>query len=104
MFLFRKFCVSAGCVRKKNFFFKLVQKILVFMFTFELICMLLEGYIKFFTLSGFFWLLKNIEIFGFFAHTQPAQAIFQRTLSLRRQFFSAGSAGVGKLLAKAQPA
>jgi hypothetical protein len=42
------------------------------MFTFELICMLLEGYLKIFTLSGFFGLFKNIEIFGFLAHTQPA--------------------------------
>ena len=37
----------------KNFFFKLGQKYLVLMFTFELICMLLEGYLKIFTLSGF---------------------------------------------------
>jgi hypothetical protein len=42
------------------------------MFTFELICMLLEGYLNIFTLSGFFGLLKNIKIFGFLAHTQPA--------------------------------
>jgi hypothetical protein len=42
------------------------------MFTFELIFMLLEGYLKICTLSGFFWLFKNIEIFGFLAHTQPA--------------------------------
>jgi hypothetical protein len=53
------------------------------MFTFELICMLLEGYLKIFTLSVFFGLFKNIEIFDFFsahstcvgnflAHTQPA--------------------------------
>ena len=72
------------------------------MFTFELICMLLEGYLNFFTFSGFLGDFKNIEIFGFLAHTQPAQAIFQRTLSLRRQFFNAGSACVGKLLAQAQ--
>ena len=31
------------------------------MFTFELICMLLEGYLKILTLSVFFWLFKNIE-------------------------------------------
>jgi hypothetical protein len=42
------------------------------MFTFELICMLLEGYLKIFTLSGFFVVLKNIEIFGFLAQAQPA--------------------------------
>ena len=71
------------------------------MFTFELICLLLEGYLKIFTLSGFFGLFKNIEIFGFLLNTQPAQAILLRTLSLRRQFFSTGSAGVGKLLAQA---
>jgi hypothetical protein len=34
--------------------------------------MLLEGYLKIFTFSGFFGLFKNIEIFGFLAHTQPA--------------------------------
>ncbi len=44
------------------------------MFTFELICMLLEGYLKIFTRSGFFRDFKNIEIFGFFAHTHPAQS------------------------------
>jgi len=49
------------------------------------------------------------------AQAQPAQAIFWRRLSLRRQivgagfacvglFFSAGSACAGKLLAQAQPA
>jgi hypothetical protein len=38
--------------------------------------MQLEGYLKIFTLSGFFGLFKNIEIFGFLAHTQPAWAIF----------------------------
>jgi hypothetical protein len=42
------------------------------MFTFELICMLLEGYLKIFTLSGFFGDFKIIKIFGFLAHTQPA--------------------------------
>jgi hypothetical protein len=42
------------------------------MFTFELICMLLEGYLKFFTPSDFWGDFKNIEIFGFLAHTQPA--------------------------------
>jgi hypothetical protein len=42
------------------------------MFTFELICMLLEVYLKNFTLSGFLGDFKNIEIFGFVAHTQPA--------------------------------
>jgi hypothetical protein len=59
------------CAKKKKFF-KLGQKILVFMFTFELICMLLEGLLKIFTLIGFFGLFKNIEIFGFLVHTQPA--------------------------------
>ncbi len=42
------------------------------MFTFELICILLEGYLKIFTLSGFFGVFKNIEIFGFLAQAQPA--------------------------------
>jgi hypothetical protein len=34
--------------------------------------MLLEGYLKFFTLIGFFGVLKKIKVFGFLAHTQPA--------------------------------
>ncbi len=42
------------------------------MFTFELICMLLEGYLKIFTLNGFLGVLKNIEIFGFLAQAQSA--------------------------------
>jgi hypothetical protein len=63
------------------------------MFTFELICMLLEGYLKNFTLFVFLGVFKIIKIFG-----------IQRTLSLRRQIVSPGSAGVGKLLAQAQPA
>jgi hypothetical protein len=42
------------------------------MFSFELICMLLKGYLKFFTLSGFFGLFKIIKIFGLLAHTQSA--------------------------------
>ncbi len=42
------------------------------MFTFDLICMLLEGYLKIFTLSGFFGVLKNIENFGFLEQAQPA--------------------------------
>jgi hypothetical protein len=48
------------------------------MFTFELICMLLEGYLKIFTLSGFLGLFNWIFsahsacIGNFFAHTQPA--------------------------------
>ncbi len=46
----------------------------VFMFTFELICMLLEGDLKFFTLSGFFGVFKIIKIFDFLVHTQPALA------------------------------
>ncbi len=47
----------------------------MFMFTFELICMLLEGYLKIFTLSGFFGVFKIIKIYGFLEHTQPvAQA------------------------------
>ncbi len=53
------------------------------MFTFELICMLPEGCLKIFTLSGFSGVLKNIEIFW---------------------IFSAGSASVGNFLAQAQPA
>ncbi len=74
------------------------------MFTFELICMLLEVYLKNFTLSGFWGVFKNSEIFGFLAQAQPAQAIFQCRLSLPRQFFSADSACVGKFLAQAQRA
>jgi hypothetical protein len=73
---------QAECAQKK-FFFKLGQKFQVFMFTFELICMLLEGYLKFFTLSGFLGFFKIIKIFG---------------------IFSAHSACVGKLLAQAHPA
>jgi hypothetical protein len=34
--------------------------------------MLLEGYLKLFTLSGFLGIFKNIKNFGFLAHTQPA--------------------------------
>jgi hypothetical protein len=34
--------------------------------------MLLEGYLKIFTLSGFFGGFKNIETFGFLAQAQPA--------------------------------
>jgi hypothetical protein len=45
--------------------------------------MLLEGYLKIFTLTVFFWVFKNIEIF---------------------RFFSAGSACVGNFLAQTQPA
>jgi hypothetical protein len=41
-FLFRKFCVSAGSVCAKKNLFELGQKFEVFMFLFELICMLLE--------------------------------------------------------------
>ncbi len=73
------------------------------MFTFEISCTLLE-FFKIFTLSGFLGDFKNIKILGFLAHSQPAQAIFQRMLSLRRQFFSAGSACVGNFLAQAQHA
>jgi hypothetical protein len=49
------------------------------MFTFELICMLLEGFLNFFTFSVFWGDFKNIEIIGFLAHTQPAQAILAHT-------------------------
>jgi hypothetical protein len=38
--------------------------------------MLLEGYLKIFTLIGFLGVFKNIKIFGFLAQGQPAQAIF----------------------------
>ncbi len=54
------------------------------MFTFELICMLLEGYLKILLLVVFLGVLKNIENFGFLAH--------------------ACSACVGNFLAQAQPA
>ena len=63
------------------------------MFTFELICMILEGYLKNFTLSGFFGFLKILKFLD-----------FQLTLSLRRQLFSAHSACAGNFLAQAQPA
>ncbi len=42
------------------------------MLTFELIFLLLEGYLKIFTLSGFFGVFENIEIFGFLAQAQSA--------------------------------
>ncbi len=74
------------------------------MFTFELICMLLEGYLKLFTLSGFLGVFKIIKIFGFLEHTQPAQANCQGRLSRRRQIVSAGSACVDLFLAQAQHA
>ncbi len=60
------------------------------MFTFELICMVLEVFLKMLTLSGFFGFLKILKFLD-----------FQRTLSLRRQFFSAGSACVDIFLAQA---
>ena len=63
----------------KKKFFKLGQIFLVFMLTFELICMLLEGYLKIFTLSGFFG-------------------------GRRRQIVSAGSTCVDLFLAQAQHA
>jgi hypothetical protein len=46
------------------------------MFTFELICMLLEGYLKNFTLSGFFGVFKYtvVKIYGFLTHKLLAQA------------------------------
>jgi hypothetical protein len=48
----------------------------VLMFTFELICMLLEGFLKILLLGVFFGVLKNIEFFGFLEQAQPAYAIF----------------------------
>jgi hypothetical protein len=36
--------------------------------------MLQEGYLKKFTISGFFGVFKIIKILGFLAHTQPAEA------------------------------
>ncbi len=39
----------------KKSFFQARAKFEVFLFTFELICMLLEGYLKIITLRGFFW-------------------------------------------------
>ena len=89
------------------------------MFTFELICLLLEGYLKFFTLSVFFGVFKIIKILNF-QHTLSRRRQIVSAGSacvnsfpvlsgffsacLRRQFFSADSACVGKLLAQAQPA
>ncbi len=43
-------------LKKKKF--KLGQKVLVFMFTFELICMLQEGYLKIFTVREFLVFFK----------------------------------------------
>ena len=54
-FFFENFVLAQAECALKNFFFKLGQKYLVLMFTFELICMLLEGYLKIITLRGFFW-------------------------------------------------
>ncbi len=42
------------------------------MFTFELICMLLEGYLKILLFVVFLGVLKNIENFGFLAQDQHA--------------------------------
>jgi hypothetical protein len=55
---------QAECALKK-IFFKLGQKIKVFMFTFELICMLLEECLKILTLSGFFGFLKILKFLDF---------------------------------------
>ncbi len=63
---------QAEPAQKKNFFLKLGQTFKVFLFTFELICMLLEGYLKIITLRGFLGIFKIIKIFGFLAQTQPA--------------------------------
>jgi hypothetical protein len=52
-------------VRYIFFFFKLAQQFYVFMFTFELICMLLEGYLKIFTLSVFFGFFKILKFLDF---------------------------------------
>jgi hypothetical protein len=66
------------------------------MFTFELICMLLEGYLNNFTLSGFFW------GWIFSAHSACVGKLLAQAQPAKTSFFSAGSACVGKLLAQAQ--
>jgi hypothetical protein len=60
------------------------------MFTFELISILPEGYLNIFTFSGFLKILKFLDCL--------------RRLSLRRQFFCAGSACVSNFFAQTQPA
>ncbi len=58
------FAHTEPALKKK--IFKLGQKYFVLMFTFELICMLLEGYLKIFTLSGFFLgFLKVLKFLDF---------------------------------------
>jgi hypothetical protein len=56
----------------KIYVFNLGQKIKMLMFTFKLLCMLLEGYDTNFTLTVLLGDFKNIEIFGFLVYTQPA--------------------------------
>ncbi len=56
---------QAECALKNFFLFKLGQKFEVFMFTFELICMLLEGYLKIFSLSVFLGFLKILKFLDF---------------------------------------
>ncbi len=53
-FFFENFVLAQAQPALKKLFFKLGQKFYVFLFTFELICMLLEGYLKIITLRGFF--------------------------------------------------
>jgi hypothetical protein len=65
-FFFENFVLAHTECALKNFFFQ------VLMFTFELIWMLLERFLKFFILGGFLGFFKNIKFFGFLAHTQPA--------------------------------
>jgi hypothetical protein len=59
-FFFENFVLAQAEPAQKKFFFKLGQKFLVFVFTFELICMLLEGYLKIFTLVDFFGVFLKI--------------------------------------------
>ncbi len=59
---------QAECALKNCFFQARATILSVYVY----ICILLEEYLNIFTLSDFFLLFKNIEIFGFLAHTQPA--------------------------------
>ncbi len=61
----------------------------------------------FFSSQGKNFKCLRLHLDSFACYQKDIQKIFldfQRTLSLRRQIVSAGSAGVGKLLAQAQPA
>ncbi len=93
-FFFENFVLEQAECAQKNFFFQSRAKVLRVYVYFWTHLHATRRMLKNFTLSGFLGFFKNIEIFGFLAHT-PRQ---------RRQFFSACSACVGNFLAQAQPA